>query len=217
MQTYINIQQLSCERDDRLLINELALQIQAGDLLQIEGANGSGKTTLLRLLSGLCDDFEGEIRWFGEHRSLSSALRGQMLYFGHSPGVKLALSARENLAWMISLGSPPGAQLPTIEQLDQGLAQVGLAGFEDIAASNLSAGQCRRVALARLWLLDMPLWILDEPFTAIDREGVQNVEQLLLAHTKQGGAVVITSHHALDVPGIRKLRLGLGRGQWALS
>ncbi len=213
----ININKLSCERDDRLLIEGLDLSLAKGQVLQIEGPNGSGKTTLLRILCGLSEDYEGEIFWSGQSRYPGPLFRQQTLYFGHNTGVKSALTPRENLAWIIGLKGTHSPSVQSDSELDKALAAVGLAGFEDVAVATLSAGQKRRVALARLYLDSALLWVLDEPFTAIDKQGVVVLEQLIMAHAARGGTVLITTHHALQVPSIRKLQLGLGRGEWQIS
>lgn len=208
---------LFCERDDRVLIKDLAFSLQTGEVMQIEGPNGSGKTTLLRILCGLSDDYQGEIHWQGQPGSrVAQAFRRDTLYFGHLTGVKFSLTPRENLHWMLQLKGVSANPALLNEHIDQALAQVGLFSFEDVPVYSLSAGQKRRVALARLLIEPARLWVLDEPFTAIDRSGVAELEQLIQVHAEGGGSVLITTHHALDLPGIRKLQLGIGKGQWQI-
>lgn len=170
------------------------MHVVRGELVQIEGGNGAGKTSLLRILAGLSrHGFEGEV-----------SVRAPMLYLGHQSGVKSLLSPRENLAWHVAgLGSPAPAAI------EAALAAVGLRGYEDVPAHTLSAGQHRRVNLARLYLHRAPLWLLDEPFTAIDRAGVQRLQARFAEHLGEGGAVVLTSHQHLDgaLP-VRSLALG---------
>lgn len=175
---------LSLERGGRQLFRDLSFEVLPGHLVQIEGPNGAGKTSLIRILAGLSRyGFEGEISRHGPH-----------LYLGHQPGVKALLTPRENLSWHVGgEGSYPD------EQIDAALASVGLYGYEDVPSHALSAGQHRRVNLARLYLSDSPLWLLDEPFTAIDKEGVLALEALLVEHVEAGGAVVMTSHQVLQV------------------
>lgn len=188
---------LSCVRENRTLFEHLSFAVAAGDLVQIEGPNGVGKTSLLRLLTGLSQPFAGEICWNGENiRSCRDEYHANLLYLGHQPGVKANLTPLENLGFYQKLHGTGSAGV----DLWQVLARVGLAGFEDYPAGQLSAGQQRRVALARLWLSDKPaLWILDEPFTAIDKQGVKVLERLFLAHADRGGMVILTTHQDLTL------------------
>lgn len=197
---------LSCERDWRLLFDRLDLRIAGGEMLQISGPNGSGKTSLLRLLSGLMQPTAGEVRL--KRRPLETQrneLARNLLWIGHAAGIKGLLSAEENLTWLCALHQPAGR-----EAIWQALAEVGLRGFEDVPCHTLSAGQQRRVALARLYLDAPPLWILDEPFTALDKQGVAQLEAHLARHCEQGGLVVLTTHHSLSEKpsGYRELDLG---------
>ncbi len=175
---------LSLERAGRQLFDGLSFRVLPGQLVQVEGANGAGKTSLLRILAGLSRyGFGGRV-----------SRRGGLLYLGHHPAVKALLTPRENLAWHVSGSIDPGPA-----RIDEALEKVGLFGYEDVPAHALSAGQHRRVNLARLYLSDSPLWLLDEPFTAIDREGVAALELLLRGHAEQGGAALVTSHQPLTV------------------
>ncbi|EBX9004062.1 cytochrome c biogenesis heme-transporting ATPase CcmA, partial [Salmonella enterica subsp. enterica serovar Hvittingfoss] len=153
------------------------------------GGNGAGKTTLLRLLTGLARPDGGEVYWQGEPlRRVRDSFHRSLLWIGHQPGIKTRLTARENLHFF---HPGDGARLP------EALAQAGLAGFEDVPVAQLSAGQQRRVALARLWLTRAALWVLDEPFTAIDVNGVARLTRRMAAHTAQGGMVILTTHQPL--------------------
>lgn len=197
---------LSCERDWRLLFDRLDLCIAGGEMLQISGPNGSGKTSLLRLLSGLMQPTAGEVRLKGKPlESQRNELARNLLWIGHAAGIKGLLTAEENLTWLCALHQPAER-----EAIWQALAEVGLRGFEDVPCHTLSAGQQRRVALARLYLAPPPLWILDEPFTALDRQGVAQLERHLATHCERGGMVVLTTHHLLaEKPdGYRDLDLG---------
>ncbi|MFG6667257.1 cytochrome c biogenesis heme-transporting ATPase CcmA [Halomonas sp. HNIBRBA4712] len=208
MSLRLQARKLACERDDRWLFRELDVEIRSGEILRLEGPNGSGKTTLLKILAGQLDDIDGEL-YFNDtplHRC-RERFRANLLYLGHAPGVKAGLTALENLAWYQALGGEPVDEAAC----ERALSDVGLAGFEESLAGTLSAGQTRRVALARLALSPRPLWVLDEPFTALDQSGVEALERRLHAHASRGGAVIVTTHHALGQhPRVRRLVLGEG-------
>lgn len=195
---------LQCERDDRILFRGLDFSIVPGTVTRVEGPNGAGKTTLLRILAGLNDHFSGELLWLGERwQSQREAFLRNLLYLGHRPGIKPLLTPLENLRALTAVRRPVSDQA-----MKQALDGTGLQGYYDVPCRNLSAGQQRRVALARLLIADEPLWLLDEPFTALDRHGVAGLEQLLLDHAASGGAAVVTTHHELDLPGMARITLG---------
>lgn len=200
----LHVENLFCERDERILFENLNFSLQPGEVLQIEGQNGSGKTTLLRMLAGLSSHYEGEIFFRGELiAEQRDKFFSDLLYFGHQPGVKAALTPEENLRWYAAIHPAINA-----DHIADALDKVGLRGYEDSPCHSLSAGQHRRVSLARLYLSTANLWILDEPFTAIDKKGVAAKEALILAHAEQGGSVILTTHHELGVgPAIRRLNL----------
>ncbi|CAM3674866.1 MULTISPECIES: cytochrome c biogenesis heme-transporting ATPase CcmA [Rahnella] len=196
---------LSCVRDERTLFSGLSFTIEPGEMVQIEGRNGAGKTSLLRILAGLSSPDAGEVRWQGvSTRRQRDIFHQQLLYLGHQPGVKSVLTAFENLAFCQSVTGKTDA-----DAIYQALENVGLLGYEDVTVAQMSAGQQRRVALARLWLSEAPLWILDEPLTAIDKQGVATLIALFEQHAQQGGMVLLTTHQ--DLQGVnrdvRKLRL----------
>jgi len=201
---------LACERDLRLLFENLELRLASGDMVQISGPNGSGKTSLLRLLAGLMQPTGGQVLLNGQPLAEQrSELARNLLWIGHAAGIKDLLTPEENLAWLCALHQPAGR-----DAIWHALAAVGLRGFEDVPCHSLSAGQQRRVALARLYLDSPPLWILDEPFTALDKQGVAQLEEHLANHCEQGGLVVLTTHHTLSrMPvGYRDINLG----DWAV-
>jgi len=202
----LQARKLACERDDRRLFADLDVDINSGEIVRVEGPNGCGKTTLLKILSGQLSDYEGALYWNDRPlRDVRESFLSNLLYLGHAPGVKAGLSPLENLAWYQALSGERGNEKGRLEALEN----VGLAGFEDVPAGQLSAGQQRRVALARLGLTPRALWVLDEPFTAIDRDGVAALEATLLAHARAGGCVIVTTHHELAAsPRLRRLPLG---------
>lgn len=194
-QPLLRAESLFCERDERILFDQLSFSLHSGQLMQIRGSNGSGKTTLLRIICGLNQDYEGELYWQAQPiREQRELFQASLLYIGHRTGVNRILTPRENLAWSASLQAPASAR-----QIGEALQRVGLRGFDEVPCRNLSAGQTQRVALARLLISPARLWILDEPFTTLDVHGVAMLEHLLVEHARQGGAVLVTTHHALNV------------------
>jgi heme exporter protein A len=201
----LSAKNLRCERDERLLFQDLSFELRPGEVMQVEGANGSGKTTLLRLVTGLSSAYLGDIQWHGEPiRRVRQRFFADMHYLGHLAGVKASLTPRENLRWYQTL------ELKANEvDIEPALAKVGLYGFEDVPSYRLSAGQQRRVALARLYISTAILWILDEPFTAIDKSGIRELENLFQAHIGNGGCIMLTTHQPLDLDStIKKVTLG---------
>ncbi len=197
----LELRDIALERDERLLFSGLSLSLHAGELLQVLGPNGAGKTSLLRVLARISSDFSGSILYQGQDLARNSwNYANDCLYLGHAPGVKKSLTPLENLRWY-------QAQLPSVMNPQQALAQVGLAGYEDTPCYQLSAGQLRRVALARLHLSQARVWILDEPFTAIDKAGVKALESLMAAQSARGGLVLLTSHQDLQLAQLRQLNL----------
>ena len=186
---------LSCERDERELFSHLDFTIAAGDVLHVQGANGSGKTTLLRILCGLNADYTGNILWRGaERHDVHADFCAGVFYLGHSPAINKTLTPLENLRWYCaSRGFSDDAAIR------RELKALGLAAYGDIPCFQMSAGQQRRVSLARMPLSQAALWILDEPFTALDRNGVADLEARIAAFAQQGGAVILTTHHPLQL------------------
>lgn len=199
----LRVEQLGCERDERVLFRDLAFDACAGEIWQVAGANGTGKTTLLRILAGLHGFHDGRVRW-QVPGALHASAHDQILFLGHLAGLREELTAQENLRWLCALHHQPTALISAA------LAAVGLAGYEDAPVAAMSAGQKRRVALARLWLPGKAVWILDEPFTAIDAAGVALIEQRLRKQAAAGTLVIYTSHHRLAAD-TRQIHLG-GQG-----
>jgi len=189
----LQVAQLACERDERCLFSGLQFSVRAGEIWHIKGPNGSGKTSLLRQLAGLLPVDKGDIS-FPTEKSL--------LYIGHKLALKEQLTANENLAWLTALSTPS-----TEQQRYSALAKVGLRGFEETLVAQLSAGQKRRVALARLHLQTAPLWLLDEPLTAMDQEGIKDQQGWFSEHLEKGGAMVFTSHQDLTLDGVKVIDL----------
>jgi heme exporter protein A len=181
---------VSCEREGRRLFSNLNLTIEPGCCVELTGPNGSGKSTLLRCIAGLYPDFDGEIHAV------------DLAYLGHRPGVSPALSPLENLRWYQALASRDADPVTLLER-------VGLAGYDDVLCQHLSAGQQRRVALARLMLGGGRLWLLDEPFTALDVSGMELVRTVIGEHLAEGGAALCATHQPLAVAGSDSLRLGI--------
>ena len=189
---HFQVQALRCYRDDRLLFGDVSFQLANGELLLVEGANGSGKTTLLRMLCGLRQTDDGHLSWCGfplEHSDYFSA----MAYMGHHDGHKKELTVLNNLRFHSALHATQQTDYSAV------LAKVGLTGYDDTPVQQLSAGQKRRLALARVLLQQAVLWILDEPFTALDKHGIALLEALLSQHLNQGGMVIMTSHQSLSL------------------
>lgn len=206
MTALIEAQDLACERGDRVLFERVCFAVGNGEVFHIEGANGSGKTTLLRILCGLTSATSGELRWRG--RAITPGRRDyhrEIQFVGHAAGIKLELTPLENLRFSSALSHP--ANDADIEQV---LGAFGLARVVDLATRRLSAGQRRRVALARLELSRASLWILDEPLTALDSIGIELLNRTLEAHCASGGAVVLASHQPvrLGLRSVRSIKLG---------
>jgi heme exporter protein A len=195
---------LECIRGDRRLFSDLSFALNAGELLQVRGPNGAGKTSLLRMLCGLVAPVEGEIRWKGSTiKELGEDFYREITYLGHLPAVKDELTAEENLRIASALD---GIEIEPKEAY-AALNKLGLRGRETLPAKVLSAGQRRRVSLARLLVAGSALWVLDEPLTALDRSAVELVRGMLVNHLAQGGVAVLTTHQDLDLPS-RHLELG---------
>jgi heme exporter protein A len=195
---------LSCVRGDRSLFAGIDFAVEPGEWLHVRGANGSGKTSLLRLLAGLSQPAHGEIHWDGKRvKDDTQAFRSELLYLGHHAAVKEELTALENLQLASELD---GDELPRAEA-EAALQRFGLKGREDLPVRFLSAGQKRRVLLARLVTRKAKLWVLDEPFTALDTRAVQLLGTLIGEHLEQGGMAVVTSHQAIPIAGGKGLDL----------
>ncbi|GAB1407639.1 heme ABC exporter ATP-binding protein CcmA [Thermomonas brevis] len=196
---------LRFSRNDMPVFGPIDFEVAAGEALLVQGDNGAGKTTLLKVLAGLLRADDGELRMRGQ--PVDAGLRAQVIgYLGHLPGQKADLSALENLRFLCGLhGARPGMSL------EGAMATVGLAGYEDALARQLSAGQRKRLSLARLWLSPAPLWLMDEPYANLDLEGIELVNRMVQAHLREGGAAMVTTHGAYAAPPVRTRLLRLER------
>jgi len=200
---------LTVWRGDDPLFESVAVQVAAGEIVQIAGNNGAGKTTLLKVLCGLILADEGEVTWRGQScRRDASTFHLETLYLGHKPGLKQELSAIENLTSLLQLRSSvdPAALSSRIRDA---LTQLQIAERADLPCSVLSAGQRRRVALAQLLLSSARLWILDEPLTALDTAGREWVQTMMQNHLARRGAIIYTTHQPLPGFGSRTRTLTL--------
>jgi len=196
---------LACSRGTATLFRDLSFGVTPGEWVALRGANGSGKTTLLRCIAGLTRPDAGEVLWDGLAATGSqSGFRAQFVYAGHAAGIKDDLSAAENLRDTLALRAAPAAE----DAMREALAQVGLDKRRHLPARRLSAGQRRRIGLARLALDPAPLWLLDEPLTALDDEGERLFSGLLERHLARGGFALIATHHDVRPAPTRELRLG---------
>ena len=188
-QSLLQLTDLACERDGRTLFRALNLAVLPGHCVELTGPNGSGKSTLLRCITGLYPDYEGEIEVDSFH------------YLGHKAGISPLLTPAQNLQWYAGFD---GAEV----DVEKALERLGLAGYELVRCHHLSAGQQRRVSLARLLVTQADLWLLDEPFTALDSAGQNLVRELIGEHQQSGGAALCATHQALEIPDARALQLG---------
>lgn len=195
---------LTCVRGDRQLFTNLSLRLDAGDCLHVRGENGVGKTSLLRLLTGLSKPESGEVLW-NEQSIFSEAAQyhRELLFLGHRDALKEEFSALENLQMYAALDDVP----LSLEKALAALSRFGLRGRENLPVYCLSAGQKRRVLMARMLTRQARLWILDEPFNALDVHAVAEFEKLIAEHLAAGGLLVLTSHQVVSLPKVKVLDL----------
>ena len=187
------LDKLTVQRGETPLCEGVTLNLATGSICHLVGANGTGKTTLLMQLAGLLPVLSGEVVYQG-----IASLPVQPLYVSHQLGIHPNLTVAQNLTFLLNLYGIS----PSTADIDDALTWVGLQGFETISSSHLSAGQTRRITLARLYLLTpevTPLWLLDEPFTALDVDMVARMEDRLREFATAGGAILMTSHQAVGV------------------
>ena len=193
---------LSCIRDDRVLFEGLTFELVSGQVLLLEGKNGSGKTSLLRILCGFREADAGQILWCGDAIN-NSQYYADMAYVGHLDGVKKELTVSENLKVSLALGQSGQYSI------QQALTKVHLTHYDDVLVQALSAGQKRRLSLARLLITKNSVWILDEPFTSLDKQGIELIETLMSEHCASGGMIVLTSHHDIELHDVDVQRIFL--------
>ena len=192
-------QDLAVFRGERLVFRDLGFKIARGEALLLAGPNGSGKSTLLRLLAGLLSPIAGSLTWDGaEVFADRAAHAARVAYLGHQDAVKPGLSGTENLAFSTSISGGDAIAA---------LAAHGLEDLADLPARMLSAGQKRRLALARLGLSGATLWLLDEPTLGLDTTSVERLGAVLAAHRARGGMVIAATHLPLPLPDAAELRL----------
>ncbi len=186
---------LSCERGSRLLFENLDFSVSSGQAMIIRGSNGTGKTSLLRIITGLSQAAEGAVKW-GQKciHTIPEDYQQQLLYIGHLTAVKQELTVRENLKLLLRFWpSENNCSIPELAEL------VGLRQRLSVACSRLSAGQQRRVSLARLFISNQKLWVLDEPLTALDVDFIHTLEHCLQHTLQTGGMAVLTTHRGIDL------------------
>jgi heme exporter protein A len=191
-------------RGDRHVLRGVNLSLQDGELLHVRGPNGAGKTTLLRVIAGLLWAEEGEVLWQGKPiRADRDAYHRCLAFAAHEPALKSDLTALENLRYAVGL-----RRRMSDTELLQALDRTGASVCADLPARVLSAGQRRRVGLARVLALGARLWLLDEPFTNLDTAGSETLAAAIEAHLEAGGMALIVAHHELSLRGaVQRLSL----------
>jgi heme exporter protein A len=202
--TSLAVEKVHVWRGDRHVLQGVSVEVSPRQLLHVSGPNGTGKTTLLRVISGLLRPEHGSVTWLG--RSIiryRSEYQAALAYCAHEPALKGDLTALENLRFTVGL-----RRRLAKEELRLALERTGVAACGDLPARVLSAGQRRRVSLARVLAMKAPLWLLDEPYANLDTAGSELVSQLLEEHVEAGGIALVVAHRdlALNCP-VRRLEL----------
>lgn len=191
----LEIKQLGFWRNETCIFKNIDIELGQGELLQIDGANGSGKSTLLRVLAGLLQAESGTIHWQQQDAFAdSSDYQQELIYIGHKNAIKDELTPVENLNYIQRL-----KHKQTGTTAEQALQTFNLGHYTDTPVRQLSAGQKRKVSLARLMLMQTKIWLLDEPFTALDHSGKEILEQIIKQHLQLGGLVLFATHQAIDL------------------
>jgi heme exporter protein A len=200
----LNVEKVHVWRGERHVLKAVSLRLLPGELVHVTGPNGTGKTTLLKVASGLLRAEQGAVSWQGQPiGSIRSVYQCALAYAAHEPALKGDLTALENLRFLIGLRRRVEAK-----ELRAELERTGVAAAADLPVRVLSAGQRRRVAMARVLASRAVLWLLDEPFTNLDAQGAMLLSTLIAGHVQAGGMAAIVAHHelALDTP-LRRLEL----------
>ncbi|MDA9435655.1 heme ABC exporter ATP-binding protein CcmA [Bradyrhizobium sp. CCBAU 51627] len=201
-QSHLLIEDLSVARGERILLGGISLRLSSGQIAEVTGPNGVGKSTLLRAIAGFFPVRSGRMSWVESEAADSAPLAERLHYIGHLDGLKSALTARENLEIGLRfLGRDRRTPLQALDRME-------LAHVLDLPVGYLSAGQRRRVALARLLIVDRPLWLLDEPLTALDRHACALLKAIVAGHLGSGGLTLAATHEPLGLPGTIQVRLG---------
>jgi heme exporter protein A len=194
------VSDLACRRGTRELFSGLGFSLSGGEALMVTGRNGSGKSSLLRLIAGLLRPQAGRIDLDGGDPELS--VGEQAHYLGHLDALKPSLTVAENLRfWTAWLGTPDNPS-------ERALARLGLETLADLPAAYLSAGQKRRLSLARLLTVYRPLWLLDEPTAALDTDGQGRLADLMRTHLARGGLILAAAHGPIGLTDAQELKLG---------
>jgi heme exporter protein A len=191
----LGVEKVHVWRGDRHVLKGVSLDLRPGQLLHVSGPNGTGKTTLLRVVCGLLRPEEGLVSWLGQSiMGVRAEYQAALAYASHEPALKADLTALENLRFAVGL-----KRRVTVSELRASLDRTGVAACADLPARVLSAGQRRRVAMARVLAMSASLWLLDEPFTNLDAAGTDLLRNLLQSHVEGGGLALVVAHHDLKL------------------
>jgi heme exporter protein A len=201
----LRVEKVHVWRGDRHVLQGVSLDLRPRELVHVSGPNGTGKTTLLRVVCGLLRPEQGLVSWLGQSiSSIRAEYQAALAYASHEPALKGDLTALENLRFAVGL-----KRRVSVGELRGHLQTTGVAACADLPARVLSAGQRRRVAMARVLAMSASLWLLDEPFTNLDAAGTELMSGLLRSHVEGGGAALVVAHHDLKVDvAMRRLELG---------
>lgn len=201
----LSVNNLSCTRGGRQLFKNISFELAQGECLYLQGENASGKTSLLRIITGIADADCGNVKWKNENIKTSDSFYQELLYLGHSSAIKNELTIIENLVIQTKLDS----RNINHKKLDKALKYFNLQVNSNQIVRQLSAGQKRRVLLARLITETKKLWVLDEPFAALDNQAIMLLKSLLQNHLQNLGILIVTSHQNFDLENIKHRELNL--------